>query len=71
MKPYVKFVPAEQEDVAAAKAAADAAAAAAANVNFPVAAPTSPKEGDAYYDKTANKLKIYIGSAWVTFSKDA
>lgn len=26
----------------------------------------SPKAGDMIYDKTANKLKVYTGSAWET-----
>lgn len=64
MKPYVKFVPAEQEDVAAAKAAAEEAAAAAAVTTLPTTQPSSPKEGQMYFDKTNSKLMIYNGSAW-------
>jgi hypothetical protein len=30
----------------------------------PSQAPSNPKEGDTYYDKTAKKLKIWTGNSW-------
>ena len=38
-------------------------------VNFnPRSAPSSPNEGDVYYDSTAQKLKVYNGSSWETIT---
>jgi hypothetical protein len=34
----------------------------------PRAEPSSPEEGMVYYDSTANKLKVYTGSAWETIT---
>jgi len=37
--------------------------------NFtPIAEPSTPAEGDVYYDSTAHKLKVYTGAAWETVS---
>lgn len=35
---------------------------------IPTSAPSSPKEGDVYYDSTAKKLKFYNGTAWETIT---
>jgi len=38
-------------------------------VNFtPGSAPSSPAEGDVYYDSAAQKLKVYNGSSWETIT---
>jgi hypothetical protein len=34
----------------------------------PRSAPSSPTEGDMYYDSTAHKLKVYTGSGWETIT---
>ena len=34
----------------------------------PTSAPSSPVKGQVYFDSTANKLKVYNGSAWETVS---
>lgn len=71
-KPFVKSVAVSQEDLDTKVAALEAATAKAGST-MPVGTsdPSSPAEGDFYYNKTAGKIKLYIGSAWVTFSKDA
>jgi hypothetical protein len=32
--------------------------------------PTSPQEGDAYYDSTTNSFRVYDGSSWITVEGD-
>ena len=71
-RPFVKSVAASQEDLEAQVAALETAVAkAGSSVPVGTSDPSSPAEGDMYYNKTAGKLKIYVGSAWVTLSKDA
>ena len=37
-------------------------------VFVPRSAPSSPAEGEVYYDSVANKLKVYTGAAWETMT---